>query len=326
MIRRALALVVIGGLLLLVLPSAPVQLSYVYSDSMEPTISEGNGYVVVPAGDVEVGDVIVFESALREEYVTHRVVTVTDEGYVTQGDNNPSTDQAAGHPVVTEADVVGSALTIAGTTVSIPGFAWLVGIVSTYWPIGVLVLLLGGGVLERNPRSRDLVRIRDLMGPLVISVVLASAVALVYSAPTYSMSMVAVASETTDGGIVPVGESAIRTIEVATAPAFTYQFVEGNGVAIVDVIAQGEAAAVDVEVPPQQTAGGYTAAVTTYYYPAVLPYGVISALHAIHPLAAGLASIVTIVAPLYVLHWLVVDGAAPLEGRSRSRHAWWEFR
>jgi signal peptidase len=66
--------------------------------------------------------------------------------------------------------------------------------------------------------------------------------------------------------------------------------------------------------------------VRTYHYPAVLPYGVVSVLHAFHPLAAALASIVTIVTPMYVIHWLLVDGRAPLEGRSRSRNPWWQFR
>jgi signal peptidase len=293
---------------------------------MEPVIGQGDGYVVVPAGEIHPGDVIVYESTAREEYVTHRVVDVTDEGYVTKGDNNPSTDQAAGHPIVTDDDVVGSVLAIGDHPVSIPGFGWAVGVLAVYWPIGLLVLLLGGGLLERNPRSRDLVQLRHLTLPLVLTTVVGSAIVLAYSAPTYTMSLVAVASETADGRMIAVGEPAVRTIEIAARPAFTHQFIEATGVTVIDVHPRDGGATVNVVIPAKSAPGAYTATVWTYHYPAVLPYGVTSALHAIHPLAASLASITTIVAPLYALHWVLVDDRAPLTGRSRKRNSWWQFR
>ncbi|MHC3439829.1 signal peptidase I [Natrialbaceae archaeon A-gly3] len=324
--RRVLALVAIGGLLVVLLPVGPIQLSYVYSDSMEPTIGEGDGYVVVPAGEVDRGDIVVFDSEYRGEYVTHRVVDVTEMGYVTQGDNNPSTDQAGGHPPVTDEDIVGSVLTIGDSLVVIPRLAVLTGVIATYWPLGVLAVFLGASALERNPRSRDVVRVDDLVRPLVLTAVIGCAVAVVYSAPTYSMSLVAVASDSTAGRTIPIGESVTRTIDVTPGPPFTYQFVDGAGVTVVETISEGEQDTVEVLVPAQEAAGGYAASVTTYYYPAVLPYGITGALHGFHPLAASLASIGTIITPVYAVHWFLVDGRALLTTRSRSRTAWWEFR
>jgi signal peptidase len=178
MIRRALALVAVGGFLLLVLSGTPLQLSYVYSDSMEPTIGQGDGYIVGPAGDITAGDIITFDSNTRGEYVTHRVVAVTDDGYITQGDNNPSTDQGVGHPVVTDESVVGTVLAVRGRPIVIPGLAGVASALSTYWPLGVLAVLLGGGLIERNPRARDLVRVDDLMTPLVLTAVVGTALAL----------------------------------------------------------------------------------------------------------------------------------------------------
>lgn len=326
MIRRALALVVVGGFLLLVLPGTPLQLSYVYSDSMEPAIGQGDGYVIGPAGDITPGDILVFDSEQRDEYVTHRVAAVTDDGYITKGDNNPSTDQAVGHPVVAESNVVGTVLTVRGQPIVIPGLAAVASAFSTYWPLFVLAVLLGGGLIERDPRSRDLVRVNDLMTPLVFTAVLGSAIALAYAAPIYTMSFTAVASGTDSGHVVPVGESVSRSIEIASGPRFTYQFVEGSGVTVLDVAANGDGFDVGVAIPPQESAGAYEATVTTHYYPAVLPYGVVSQLHAIHPVAASLASLGTIVAPFYTFHWLAVDGRAPLATQSRSRGAWWDFR
>lgn len=326
MIRRALVLLAVGSVLVVALPGTPVQLSYVYSDSMEPSIGTGDGYVIVPAGDVSVGDILVFDSDFRDEYVTHRVVEVTEDGYVTRGDANPSTDQATGHPVVTPERVVGQALTIGDRPMVIPGLASVVSLLSAYWPLGVLAVLLGGGLLERNPRTRDLVRVDDLITPLVLTAVVGIAVALAYSAPTYTMAFTAVATDADGGRVLPLGESVSRTLEVAAGPQYTYQFVEGTGVIITDVFANGDAFDVVVEVPAQAERGAYDAVVTTYYYPAVLPYSLVQTLHAIHPVAAALATIGTIAAPAYALHRLVVDGRAPIESRSRSRTAWWDPR
>lgn len=326
MIRRALALVAVGGFLLLVLPGTPFQLSYVYSDSMEPAIGQGDGYVIGPTGDVTVGEIIVFDSEDRGEYVTHRVVAATDEGYVTKGDNNPSTDQAAGHPVVADAQVVGTVVAIVEQPIVIPKLARVAALLSTYWPLGVLAVICGGAIFERNPRARDVVRVNDLVTPLVVTVVIGSALALAYGTPTYEMALIAVSTDTTGGDVVPVGESVTRTIEVAQGPQFTYQFVEGTGVTVLDVAANGDTSDITVEVPAQSSAGAYEASVTAHYYPAVLPYGLVQRLHALHPVAAALASIGTIVAPVYAMHRLLVDGRAPIETRSRTRSPRWEFR
>lgn len=324
MIRRVLALVAVGGFLLLVLPGTPLQLSYVYSDSMEPTIGQGDGYVVGPAGDVSTGDIVVFDSEHRGEYVTHRVVAVTEDGYLTKGDNNPSTDQEAGHPVVTDASIVGTVLSVGGHPVVIPRLAGVAAVLSTYWPLGILAVLLGGGLVERNPRARDVVRVDDLVTPLVLTVVAGSAVALTYAAPTYEMVFTAVTIAGAAGGhIIPVGESVTRSVEVATGPPFTYQFIEAAGVTALDVTATGGTVDVVVDVPAQSSSGVHEAAVTTHYYPAVLPRGVVGTLHSLHPVAASLATIGTVVAPVYAIHRLLVDGKAPIDLRSRSHTSWW---
>jgi len=326
MIRRALVLLAVGSVLVVALPGGPVQLSYVYSDSMEPTIGTGDGYVIVPAGDVSVGDIVVFDSDYRGEYVTHRVVGLADGGYITQGDANAATDQAAGHPVVAPAQLVGQPLSLGGRPIVIPGLASVVSLLSTFWPLGVLAVLLGGGILERNPRSRDLVRVDDLITPLVLTTVVGSAVALAYSAPTYTMAFTAVAADVDGGRVLPIGEAVARTIEVTPGPQFTYQFVEGTGVTVADILAKGDTVDVVVDVPARAERGGYDASVTTYYYPAVLPYSLVAALHAIHPVAAAVGTIGAVVAPPYAVHRLVVDGRAPIESRSRARTAWWDPR
>ena len=68
--------------------------------SMLPTL-EGGDLVVIQAvsiSSVHVGDIIVYNGLCSSggESVVHRVVAVTSAGLITEGDNNPSTDQSSG--------------------------------------------------------------------------------------------------------------------------------------------------------------------------------------------------------------------------------------
>jgi signal peptidase len=74
--------------------------------SMLPTLEQGDLVVIekVPASSVHVGDIIVYGGSCSSILdsngapisVIHRVVEVTSSGFITKGDNNPYTDQAAG--------------------------------------------------------------------------------------------------------------------------------------------------------------------------------------------------------------------------------------
>ena len=103
----------------------PILLSYVETDSMEPTLEPGDGFVAIPAelaGPVDEGDVIVFEAEAIQGggLTTHRVVGETDRGFVTRGDANPFTDQDDGEPPVKETQVVAVAWQPSGSVLVIP--------------------------------------------------------------------------------------------------------------------------------------------------------------------------------------------------------------
>lgn len=155
-----LQLVVVIVLLSLVVGHAlgqPVLLSYVTSDSMEPAISSGDGFVVLPAeiaGTPSTGDVVVFESEQvgGERLTTHRIVADTDRGYITQGDSNLVTDQDGGAQPIQEAEVVAVAWQPTGGVLTIPGLGtavswthsvlealqvWLAGLLGTDALLGV---------------------------------------------------------------------------------------------------------------------------------------------------------------------------------------------
>lgn len=119
-------LLVIGGMLAGAALSQPVFFTYVETDSMEPTLSAGDGFVAVPievAGPVGEGDVIVYraESLHGGGLTTHRVVEETDRGYVTKGDANPFTDQGGkDESPVKDGQVVAKALQVGGHVVVVP--------------------------------------------------------------------------------------------------------------------------------------------------------------------------------------------------------------
>jgi hypothetical protein len=61
---------------------------------MNPTLCERDLLEVVPyrIAKAQPGDVIVFPSPTGQEFTVHRVVAVTPQGLLTQGDNNPEVD------------------------------------------------------------------------------------------------------------------------------------------------------------------------------------------------------------------------------------------
>ena len=73
----------------------PVHFAEVSGTSMEPTLTEGDLLVGFETNSIETGDVVIVqdEACFESEYVVHRVVDVTEDGYATQGDNNSISDQ-----------------------------------------------------------------------------------------------------------------------------------------------------------------------------------------------------------------------------------------
>ncbi|ERH05318.1 MAG: signal peptidase I, archaeal type [Halonotius sp. J07HN4] len=117
LLRYAVSGLIVGFILLFLVAQLIGQppVVFVESGSMAPTLEPNDGYLAVPmlfAGDIEVGDVILFKSQELGggELTTHRVNDVTDEGYITKGDANPFTDQSADEPPVSEGQIRSVAL------------------------------------------------------------------------------------------------------------------------------------------------------------------------------------------------------------------------
>lgn len=103
----------------------------VYTGSMEPAIPVGGLVVIKPVdpGTLKTGDIICFKFS-EDTSVTHRIVNITNVGFVTKGDANEVPDQWT----VKEENVVGKVI------LTIPFVGYLGFFVRT--PIGLIVLIV----------------------------------------------------------------------------------------------------------------------------------------------------------------------------------------
>ncbi|WP_280585819.1 signal peptidase I [Halorubrum sp. Boch-26] len=337
------------GLLVLValaLPAgAPVQISYVSSDSMSPTIDTDEGYVLVPVETVQPGDVITFYSEERSTYVTHRATQVTPDGIVTKGDGNPSTDQASGYSLVSPSDVSGKLLTLGGSLVVIPYLGTVIGAITSYWYLvagALAAYLLTSSGSDRRRTRKNVLRSREVVLPVLVLVIVVS-VAFVSMGAVGQTEVYTVTEQPTPlPSTLTVGESETESIslQMTTSP-FAHVVTEAHGMEIVRTTLEpgvadgsqppGEAAGwlpwqpfesssrtVETRITAPETAGSHSTSIRIHPYPATLPEGIITLLHEIHPLVAAIATVVTGVLPLYVIYWLLVDSTVPLRS-SRSR-------
>ncbi|WP_435066891.1 signal peptidase I [Haloplanus sp. C73] len=300
---------------------APVQLSYVYSDSMAPTIGVNDGYVLMPAGQVDTGDIVTFWSPDRDAYVTHRVVERTADGFVTKGDNNHATDQASGYPTVTRDRIVGQVLSVGNGPLVIPGLGVAIGWLRGHRLqvlVGCLGLLALGPALGASTARRSLLRLADIFQPLFAVSLVAIAVLLAFGQPGHEITLVAV-----DGGapseasrVIPVGtENPISVTVHQPARPLTTRVVSTRG--LTDVVQTQNASAVSVSgtVPPPSSPGPVPVGVDIRQYPALLPADVLARLQAIHPLLASGACAFLTLSPLWVLYHVLVDPQTPLRSR-----------
>jgi signal peptidase len=103
----------------------------VFSGSMEPAIPVG-GIVVIKPVDPEtlkIGDIICFKLT-EPTSITHRIINITDQGFITKGDANEDPDQW----IVKKENVIGKVI------LTVPFVGYLGYFVRT--PIGFILLII----------------------------------------------------------------------------------------------------------------------------------------------------------------------------------------
>ncbi|WIV65759.1 signal peptidase I [Natrialbaceae archaeon AArc-T1-2] len=280
----SLAVVVVLLLVLGQLLGQPILLGYVATGSMEPTMAAGDGFVAIPsvvAGEVEEGDVVVFDARELHDggLTTHRVVDETDEGYVTAGDANPFTDQDGGEPPVTDGRIVAVALQVNGEVVTVPHLGTVVmgvhgvleggydalastlGLTTTLERdglgsllVGLGVALLGFGVLldRFGPAKREARRSTSRENVLAVRVVLA--VILVVFV-TFGTAAMVLPSGVVEYGVVSTDDPTDDPQVLAPGETGTLIHTVDNA-GLVPVVTVLEPASSGVEVEPERLTVG----------------------------------------------------------------------
>lgn len=328
MVRYTVGLIVLViAVVLVIQPISPIHPAYVTSDSMEPTLEEGDLYFIVETTDVEPGDIITFRSTRRNGFVTHRVVDRTGNGMITKGDNNPTTDQAAGFRPIKRSQIVGTVLTIKGEPLTVSNAGQTLAATDPYrLPLLILVLTalfiseLQSDSPDTGRMQRDVVYVRDIVLPVLLGGLLISFAAISFAATNKELTYVVAQGDTTAPHTLPPDEPAVRNVTVHVRhPPLTTTIVEAEGVTVVNQSINGSRVDLTIRFEKPESLGPKLVRVHVYSYPAVLPASVLERLQKIHWLVASAASIAVVFLPLLILYGLFLDGGEPLH---RTRLRW----
>lgn len=332
----------------------PVLLSVVRSYSMYPLLTRGDMVIVGglgKTGEIETGDVILFKaeegSLSSAGWVVHRIVEGNPEdGYITKGDNNESSDQESGSVRIKREWIASRVLTMTGLPVKIPliGYIplWAEGFQKNTYALPIIAVILAGiiGISELLPKKRRRLRQNPLEMPLIyffggltLSVILAASMLVT----SQSLTLVYEVSESSQGaimgsavGIMKVGEEIEKPLAtlgnktifpiIATCTSLDSQ-VSFSHTRL--SLRKGQAIKATFRVTAQ-TPGQYRSPMWVGMFFPFLPSGVI---YALAKVSFWLALVVVALIPgLPIMLYPLFD--AKLRGQTRRgiRRSWRQFR
>lgn len=355
-----LALSLLAGHLL----GYPVLIGHIESGSMEPTMDEGDGFIPVPhalAGDVESGDVVVFQADAVEDgaTTTHRVVDERQGGYITQGDNNPFTDQGSGDPPITDGEVKAVALTVNGEVVTIPHLGtaadtlggvvdyfegFLAGLFGTPQlgseQLAILLFVLGllalaGTFVGESARERTRSRARSLTGVIDARYVLVGCLVVLWVGATAGMvgpggtetyGIVSTEGDSENPTIIPAGETDSFDAQLHNSgfvPTVSYLEAQSPGVDIESKthrLAHNESVNATITFTAPEETGYYPRSMSEHRYFAILPASILDGAYGVHPWLPYLLINTVISIPVLAL-WIVFRGpTGQIRLRRREHH------
>ncbi len=282
---------------------API-LTYVYSESMEPLIKVNDAFLVMPSSEYQIGDIIMFRPVVIEaSYVTHRIIEVGEEGYITKGDNSPYKDQDNKEPEVTSDRIIGKVATFQGQPFIIPGLGYLTSFLQkelgsytkylsgVFLFLGILSAVVGKRKKIRKNKSRNRWRLRHVYRLItgiavlivIFSIFLGSRVSqikyLVSEYPGTLGDQIELGKpgqlkmKVDNYGFIPVWTVAegIAPIKVQTPPSYLWPRTTKP---------------LSLEVTAHNNTGLYYGYVRIYNYPMLLPRALVVTLHHINPVLA----------------------------------------
>lgn len=192
----------------------------VSTGSMEPTIQAGSVvFSTLKTEEINRGDIIVFTSPSNQEItVIHRVKNITEEGYITKGDNNKSEDKW----IVSSSNIKGKVV------FDLPYLGYAVDWIKT--PIGFVTLLILPALIflisqirriregineeveKRTKEEVEKIKQKDINPPLVVFIILLNS--LLFSINTTNTYALFSSTAEITGMVISTGEieEDLRTI------------------------------------------------------------------------------------------------------------------
>ncbi|ASJ11654.1 signal peptidase I [Thermococcus thioreducens] len=309
-----LALTVIGilvtGSLVGMLIDRPVFMSYAYSGSMEPTINKGDVFFINPISrNPEVGDIIVFQTG--DVWTVHRVYAITEDGYITKGDNNIATDQQSHDiPPIPKERIAGTVITVKGTPLRIPQLGNYLGtglsdrgkvlLAGALILVGILAFAGDETSHSRKRKKKITVKFRTLYALASVFLLIMVAVSTFVSWETVPITYsVTSAGGLREGWYLP-GEEFQQEITIKNRNLYPMTYFVSMGPTITAVsedgfmLEEGEERSITVTLKAPQKTAMYSPRLQVNAYMPILPVPVLDALYRIHPMVPLLAILVEI--------------------------------
>lgn len=311
--------VLLVGSLIGVLLDRPIFISYAYSGSMRPTIEKGDLFFVNPLSrHPEVGDVIVFNANGR--WTVHRVIAVTEDGYITKGDNNIAPDQQSGLiPAVRDKDVAGKVVSISGRVIKIPALGNYLGeglSDKTKLLLGVLLSFLGiaafsgQGKVARRKKGVFKIRFRALYMMAAVILLITVAISVFVSWEVVPLDYVVTSGGGLREGWYLPGEEFSREVTVKNNNFYPMVYYVSAGGPVEDIsersFSLGPKAEkkFNVTLKAPEDTSIYSTKIRINAYPRTLPVSWITYLHGMgptFPLLGILGEVAVLLALIYII-------------------------
>ncbi|ASJ17469.1 S26 family signal peptidase [Thermococcus chitonophagus] len=290
---RASDILILAIILGLIVPSTigflvgrPVFVSYVYSESMYPTLKKWDVFFINPFSKGDIGDIIVFN--LSGRWTVHRVYAITEKGYITKGDNNVATDQQDGkNAPIPKNQIIGKVITIGGRPLKIPGLGKYITSSATMVIVGALGILsiISDTGMKRKKRKRIVVTTEQiylgLAGLLTITMIFIGSMSWGEVEITYASTL---AGGQREGWYLP-GSTIEKNLTIKN-PSMIPMVVIASGKIIntTTLMLKGrEEATIPVKILVPKETRIYTDKVSISSYYPILPISVIDNLYRINP-------------------------------------------
>lgn len=316
--------IVILTFLLVLFIVSPFTLVSIQGNSMEPTIPDDSLLVNYETKNVGDGDIITFYDGVNNQYITHRIVNESSDGYITIGDNNERIDQDTSIRPVKASAIQGKALTIGDQPLYIPYLGSIFTILQQNL-IQIILLLFGAyfGLTQASKRTEQqrvfghLVA-RDIFRPFFIIAIVLLVVVFTITAITLATPIVYTDSPSAANQQYLVQTGDTPQTETITVERKTTWYLGNLYFSDTLEIANVERTAptrveLDVVVPPQAEPGTLQSTVTLYQYPRVLPEPIVQELALINPILASFITSLITLAPVFLLYYAIIGPDTPIK-------------